>query len=101
MELIARRTALDTLLNGTGAAVAVALTPLAGGVDPSFANQGEAEGKYRSVEAWGVGGIYHSESQVNGTMQRIRSTDTEAAHRARLNDDYLRLSRRGLALDRR
>jgi hypothetical protein len=29
--------------------IALALTALSGGVDPSFANQGEAEQKYRSI----------------------------------------------------
>jgi hypothetical protein len=86
--------------DGTGAVIALALTALSGGVDPTFATQGEAETKFRSVEPWGVGGIYHSEHQVNGTMQRIRSTDSEANHRARLNDAWLYLARRGQALNR-
>jgi hypothetical protein len=86
--------------DGTGAVIALALTALSGGVDPTFANQGEAETKYRSVEPWGVGSIWHSEHQVNGLMQRIRSTDSEANHRARLNEAYLYLSRRGQALNR-
>ncbi len=84
--------------DGTGAVIALALTPLAGGIDPSFANQTEAETIYKSVDAWGVGSVWHSQILVNGSQQRVKSTDSEANHRARLNDLYLGYQRRGLGL---
>jgi len=84
--------------DGTGAVIALALTALAGGVDPTFATQTEAETKYRSI-AWAANN-YQSECFVGGAQQKVISVGTEAAHRALLDRHYIELSRRGKALDR-
>lgn len=83
--------------DGTGVLTALSRTTLSGGVDPSFANQAEAETVFRTL-SWTTNN-YLSEKMLGSASQQIVSLGSEANHRQVLNKWYLDLARRGRILE--